>query len=86
MKKKYVVERIKILKGKLVVEKDIQHLHSQISKLSGNGDRFVTANEKLCSELLIFGNISNNYNNAEISGILNEISDEALLSKGNQIL
>ena len=60
MKKKDVVDHIENLKGKVVVGNDIQGLFNQISKLSENVDRLVTANEKLNSELLIVRNVSQN--------------------------
>ena len=98
MKKKDLVDRIENLKGKVVVGNNIQGLFNQISKLSENVDRLVTANDKLNSELLIVRNVSQNLqnriiilekqqfkseqynrcNNAEISGISNEVSDQNL--------
>ena len=53
MKKKDLVDHIENWKGKVVVGNDIQGLFKQISKLSENVDRLVTANDKLNSELLI---------------------------------
>ena len=50
MRKKYLVDHIENLKGKVVVGNDIQGLFNQISKLSENVDRLVTANEILNSE------------------------------------
>ena len=52
MKKKDLVDHIENLKGKIVVGNNIQGLFNQISKLSENVDRLVTANDKLNSELL----------------------------------
>ena len=46
------------LKGKVVVGNDIQSLYNQISKLSENVDRLVTANDELKSELLIVRNVN----------------------------
>ena len=63
MKKKDLVDHIENLKGKVVVGNDIQGLFNQISKLSENVDRFVTANGKLNSELLIVRNINQNLQN-----------------------
>ena len=57
MKKKDLVDHIENLNGKVVVGNDIQGLFNQISKLSENVDRFVTANGKLNSELLIVRNV-----------------------------
>ena len=53
MKKKDLVDHIENLNGKVVVGNDIQGLFNQISKLSENVDRLMTANEKFCSDLLI---------------------------------
>ena len=98
MKKKDLVDHIENLKGKVVVGNDIKGLFDQISKLSENVDRLVTANEKLNSELLIVRNVNQNLqnrimnlekqqskseqynrqNNVEVSGILNEVSDQNL--------
>ena len=98
MKKKDLVDHIENLKGEIGVGNNIQGLFNQISKLSENVDRLVTANDKLNSELLIVRNVSQNLqnriinlekqqfkseqynrcNNAEISGISNEISDQNL--------
>ena len=52
MKKKDLVDHIENLNGK-VVGNDIQGLLNQISKLSENVDRLMTANEKFYSDLLI---------------------------------
>ena len=60
MKKKDLVDHIENLKGKVVVGNDIQGLLNQISKLSENVDRLVTANEKLNSEMLIVRNVNRN--------------------------
>ena len=98
MKKKDLVDHIENLKGEIGVGNNIQGLFNQISKLSENVDRLVTANDKLNSELLIVRNVSQNLqnriinlekqqfkseqynrcNNAEISGISNEVSDQNL--------
>ena len=67
MKKKDPVDHIENLKGKVVVGNDIQGLFSQISKLSENLDRLVTANEKLNSELLIVRNVNQNLQNRIIN-------------------
>ena len=67
MKKKDLVDRIENLKGKVVVGNDIQGLFNQISKLSENVDRLVTANEKLNSELLIVRNVNQNLQNRIIN-------------------
>ena len=53
MKKKDLVDHIENLNGKVVVGNDIQGLLNQISKLSENVDRLMTANEKFYSDLLI---------------------------------
>ena len=45
MKKKDLIDHIENLKGKVEVGNDIQELFNQISKLSKNVDRLVTANE-----------------------------------------
>ena len=63
MKKKDLVDHIDNLNGKVVVGNDIQGLFNQISKLSENVDRFVTANGKLNSELLIVRNVNQNLQN-----------------------
>ena len=63
MKKKNIADRIKNLKEKVVVGNDIQGLFNQISKLSENVDRLVTANEKLKSRLLIVINVNQNLQN-----------------------
>ena len=63
MKKKDLVDHIDILNGKVVVGNDVQGLFNQISKLSQNVDRFVTANGKLNSELLIVRNVNQNLQN-----------------------
>ena len=57
MKKKDLVDHVENLKGKVVVGNGIQGIFNQISKLSENGDRFATANDKLNSELLIVRNV-----------------------------
>ena len=67
MKKKDLVDHIENLKGKIVVGNNIQGLFSQISKLSENVDRLVTANDKLNSELLIVRNVSQNLQNRIIN-------------------
>ena len=63
MKKKDLVDHIENLKGKVVVGNDIQGLFNQISKLSENVDRLVTANKELDSELLIVRNVNQNLQN-----------------------
>ena len=63
MKKKDLVDHIDNLNGKVVIGNDIQGLFNQISKLSENVDRFVTANGKLNSELLIVRNVNQNLQN-----------------------
>ena len=60
MKKKDLVHHIENLKGKEEVRNNIQELFNQISKLSKNVDRLVTANEKLNSEFLIVRNVNQN--------------------------
>ena len=45
MKMTDLVDHIERLKGKVVVGNDIHGLFNQISKLSENADRLVTANE-----------------------------------------
>ena len=67
MKKKDLVDHIENLKGNVVVGNDIQGLFNQISKLSENVDRLVTANEKLNSELLIVRNVNQNLQNRIIN-------------------
>ena len=67
MKKKDLVDHIDILNGKVVVGNDVQGLFNQISKLSQNVDRFVTANGKLNSELLIVRNVNQNLQNRIIN-------------------
>ena len=67
MKKKDLVDHIDNLNGKVVVGNDIQGLFNQISKLSQNVDRFVTANGKLNSELLIVRNVNQNLQNRIIN-------------------
>ena len=67
MKKKYLVDHIEDLKEKIVVDKDIQGLCKQISKILENVDRLVIANEKLKSELLIIININNNLQNRTVN-------------------
>ena len=47
MNKKYVVDHIENLKGKVVAGSNIKSLYHQISKLSENVDCLVTANKKL---------------------------------------
>ena len=63
MKTKDLVDSIENLKGKIVVGNDIQGLFNQISKLSENVDRLVTANKELDSELLIVRNVNQNLQN-----------------------
>ena len=58
--KKDLVDHIENLKGKVVVGNNIQRLFNQISKLSENVDRLVTANNKLNSELLSVRNVNQN--------------------------
>ena len=67
MNKKDLVDHIENLKGKVVVGNDIQGLFNQISKLSENVDRLVTANEKLNSDLLIARNVNQNLQNRIIN-------------------
>ena len=67
MKKKDLVDHIENMKGKVVVGNDIQGLFNQISKLSENLDRLLTANEKLNSELLIVRNVNQNLQNRIIN-------------------
>ena len=59
---KDLVDHIENLKVKIVVVNDIQGLFNQISKLSENVDRLVTA-EKLNSELLIIRKVNQNLQN-----------------------
>ena len=63
MKTKDLVDPIENLKGKIVGGNGIQGLFNQISKLSENVDRLVTANKKLDSELLIVRNVNQNLQN-----------------------
>ena len=67
MKKKDLVDHIEKLKGKVVFSNDIEGLFNQISKFSDNVDRFVTANDKLNSELLIVRNVNQNLQNRIIN-------------------
>ena len=67
MKKKDLVDHIENLKGEIGVGNNIQGLFNQISKLSENVDRLVTANDKLNSELLIVRNVSQNLQNRIIN-------------------
>ena len=67
MKKKDLVDHIENMKGKVVVGNDIQGLFNQISKLSENLDRLLTANEKLNSELFIVRNVNQNLQNRIIN-------------------
>ena len=67
MKKKDLVDHIENMKEKVVVGNDIQGLFNQISKLSENLDRLLTANEKLNSELLIVRNVNQNLQNRIIN-------------------
>ena len=67
MKKKDLVDHIDNLNRKVVVGNDVQGLFNQISKLSQNVDRFVTANGKLNSELLIVRNVNQNLQNRIIN-------------------
>ena len=67
MKKKDLVDHIENLKGKIVVGDNIQGLFNQISKLSEDVDRLVTANDKLNCEMLIVRNVSQNLQNRIIS-------------------
>ena len=62
MKTKDLVDHIENLKVKIVVVNDIQGLFNQISKLSENVDRLVTA-ENLNSELLIIRKVNQNLQN-----------------------
>ena len=66
MKKKDLVDHIKNVNGKLVGN-NIQGLFNQVSKLSENVDRLVTANDKLNSELLIVRNVNQNLQNRIIN-------------------
>ena len=66
MKKKDLVDHIDNLNGKVVVGNDVQGLFNQISKLSQNVDRFVTANGKL-NKLLIVRNVNQNLQNRIIN-------------------
>ena len=50
-----------------MIGNDIQGLFNQISKLSENLDRLLTANEKLNSELLIVRNVNQNLQNRIIN-------------------
>ena len=67
MKKKDLIDHIENMKGKVVIGNDIQGLFNQISKLSENLDRLLTANEKLNSELLIVRNVNQNLQNRIIN-------------------
>ena len=55
------------LEGKVVFGNDIQGLSSQISKLSENVDRLMTANKKLNKELLIVRIVNQNLENKIIN-------------------
>ena len=63
MKKKDLVDHIENLKGKVIVGNDIQGLFDQISNLSENVDRLVTAKKMLNRELLSVRNVNQNLQN-----------------------
>ena len=84
MKKKDLVDHIDNLNGKVVVGNDIQGLFNQISKLSENVDRFVTANGKLNSELLIVRNVNQNLQN-RIINLEKQQSKLEQYNRGNNI-
>ena len=84
MKKKDLVDHIDNLNGKVVVGNDIQGLFNQISKLSQNVDRFVTANGKLNSELLIVRNVNQNLQN-RIINLEKQQSKLEQYNRGNNI-
>ena len=84
MKKKDLVDHIENLKGKVVVGNDIQGLFNQISKLSENVDRLMTANEKLNSELLIVRNVNQNLQN-RIINLEKQQSKSEQYNRGNNV-
>ena len=59
MKKKDLVDYIEKIKGKVVVDKQVQNLCSKIANLSENVKSLVSTNERLISELMVIKSIKN---------------------------
>ena len=59
IKKKDLVDYIEKMKGKVVVDKQIQNLCSKIANLSGNVKSLWSINERLNSELMVVKNVNN---------------------------
>ena len=59
IKKKDLVDYIEKIKGKAVVDKQVQKLCSTIANLSENVKSLVSTNERLTSELMVIKSVSN---------------------------
>ena len=59
IKKKDLVDYIEKMKGKVVADKQIQNLCSEIVNLSENVKSLVNTNERLTSELMVVKNVNN---------------------------
>ena len=57
IKKKDLVDYIEKTKGKMVTDKQIQNLCSEVANLSENVKSLVSINERLTSELMVLKNI-----------------------------
>ena len=59
IKKKDLVDYIEKIKGKAVVDKQVQKLCSKIANLSENVKSLVSTNERLTSELMVIKSVNN---------------------------
>ena len=59
IKKKDLVDYIEKIKGKAVVDKQVQQLCSKIANLSENVKSLVSTNERLTSELMVIKSVNN---------------------------
>ena len=59
IKKKDLVDYIKKMKGKVVADKQIQNVCSEIANLSEIVKSLVSPNERLTSELMVVKNVNN---------------------------
>ena len=63
MRKKYFVEQIEKMKGKVIFDSHVKDLRNQIEKLTESLNQIRAANEKITSELVIVKNVFVNLEN-----------------------
>ena len=67
IKKKDLVDYIEKTKGKIVTDKQIQNLCSEVANLSENVKSLMSINERLTSELMVLKNIKNFLENKTVN-------------------